>query len=190
MIDSVIIPEYVYDQMAREFLCHLDGPKADHETGWIFLGNRLNATIAQVYAAVSSQGKEDSGPAHFQFDVEQMANLICQEHRSSVLGLAHSHPPGPSQTHPSAMDYEGDIEWIKYLDHEEGIFGIVWDQRKSYRIGAFRTPSVVGITPFAINLFALATGDPQYRRVNIIREAKPCQNAMKQSETSSSSSRA
>jgi hypothetical protein len=87
------------------------------------------------------------------------------------------------------LDYEADIGWVKNLVNEEGIFGIVWDQRKGYRAGRFAMPSNMHLRPFAINMFALATGDPQYRPVHLIREELSCQNDMKLSETNSSSNK-
>ncbi|GIW82809.1 MAG: hypothetical protein KatS3mg105_4616 [Gemmatales bacterium] len=121
----LVLTDEVCRTLFEEFAMHRRSARGREETGWFLLGRR-EGDEAVALATLPAGALRDSGVAHVRFNSEAQAlasQIVRQRDRKLLhLGVVHTHPG--SLRHPSEADYRGDIQWVRCLRGQEGVFGI------------------------------------------------------------------
>lgn len=167
----VLLTDEVSRVLFGEFEKHHSSERGKEETGWALLGLR-NSDEAIVLATLPAGTERDAGDTYVRFNptAQVFASRIVRQSNKhlSLLGIVHTHPG--SLRHPSDGDFRGDIDWVRNLRGEEGIFGIGTADAKNNPLGDIAwqsAPNVQCLGPFCLSWYSLRTGDRNYRPVHV-----------------------
>ncbi|MEI7688166.1 MAG: Mov34/MPN/PAD-1 family protein [Planctomycetota bacterium] len=167
-LERIVLTEGVVGTLFDDFDRHRETARGEEEFGWVLLGVR-EETEAVVLAALPAGAQRHASLTHIQFhsNAQTVATrwLRQTDKRLAMLGVAHTHPG--SMRHPSGGDYRGDIQFVARLRGREGVFAIGTADASFPETVTSSEPHRHGRGSLCMTWYALAEGDPQYRKIPI-----------------------
>jgi proteasome lid subunit RPN8/RPN11 len=162
----IVLTDGVGYTLFEEFAAHRAAERGQEETGWVLMGRR-KADEAVVLATLPAGAERDASVSHVRFNsrAQEVASRIVRQadRRLRMLGVVHTHPG--SLRHPSDGDYRGDIQWVRSLRNQEGLFGIgTADNPDGEATVADRpNPHQQCLGELCFSWYTLQAGDSRYR---------------------------
>jgi len=167
-LERIVLTDGVVRTLFDDFDRHRETARGEEEFGWVLLGVREEAE-AIVLAVLPAGAQRHASLTHIQFhsNAQTVATRLLRQtdKRLAMLGVAHTHPG--SMRHPSSGDYRGDIQFVARLRGREGIFAIGTADASFPETVTSSEPHRHGRGSLCMTWYALAEGDPQYRKIPI-----------------------